>query len=134
MGTVQTKEIASTSRIGANRRAGHGFLTFSLPHHTYGEGSASRYQLKAVIESPFAIDASKMTDCGIRKPPRRSRSSIAHATSRLPSLNSFCTGVSQPYLGHCLFLPGISKVYAPMPSWFREEHACGSFGTLGRCP
>jgi hypothetical protein len=56
---------------GASGRGGDGFLTFSLPHHAYGEGSASRHQLKAVIESPYAIDASKMTYCGTRKPPRR---------------------------------------------------------------
>lgn len=135
LGTVQTKTKASNvTHWGHQGGRKWLFLTFSLPHHAYGEGSASRYQLRAVIESPYAIDASKMTYCGIRKPPCRSCSSIAHATSRLPSLNSFCARVSQVCCGQRLLLAAGSKGYAPVPSWFREERACGSFGTWGRCP
>lgn len=36
------------------------FSICSLPHRAYGE-SSSRYQLEAVIEIPYAIDASKMS-------------------------------------------------------------------------
>lgn len=35
------------------------FSTFSLPHHAYAE-PASRFQLEAVIEVRYAIDASQM--------------------------------------------------------------------------
>jgi hypothetical protein len=61
----QTTEKLRLHGRARGRSSELAFCSYSLPHHAYGGGSASRYQLKAVIESPYAIDASKMSYRGI---------------------------------------------------------------------
>jgi len=109
---------------------------FDLFHYRISRAcveSASTYELKAIIESPKPLTP---TICCLMKELKTARVArsmslfVVYAASRLPSLTSFCIGVSNPQAS----LSNVDCGYTPERAWCREEHACGSFGTWGRCP
>jgi hypothetical protein len=72
------------------------FLTFSfVASHAYAVEPASTYELESVIESPNAIDADQMSRKELKTAiVSRAFTFVLYAASRLPSLTSFCEGVS----------------------------------------
>jgi hypothetical protein len=70
-------------------------LTFSLSHLVCCVESASTYELKAIIESPKPLTPTRCLVSELKTAlVDRKLSFVIYAASRLPSLTSFCMGVS----------------------------------------